>query len=154
MNYILEYNDVVQQLSTEYARRYGMLERDDIAQELWVWFVGHPRKYKEWSELEQKDKDKLIAKSLRNAALKYCEREKANKVGYDSSDLYYTIMMHQLSKHFFLQSSREPMQSQLVFKTLTLSSGVETYLMGTTGSLLGQTLQRHSTNYLMQSKTY
>ena len=89
MNYIEEYNDVVQQLSTEYARRYGMLERDDIAQELWVWFVGHPRKYKEWSELEQKDKDKLIAKSLRNAALKYCEREKANKVGYDSSDLYY-----------------------------------------------------------------
>lgn len=89
MNYILEYNDVVQQLSTEYARRYSMLERDDIAQELWVWFVGHPRKYKEWSELEQKDRDKLIAKSLRNAALKYCEKEKARKTGYDSSDLYY-----------------------------------------------------------------
>lgn len=89
MNYILEYNDVVQQLSTEYARRYSMLERDDIAQELWVWFVGHPRKYKEWSELEQKDRDKLIAKSLRNAALKYCEKEKARKAGYDSSDLYY-----------------------------------------------------------------
>jgi DNA-directed RNA polymerase specialized sigma24 family protein len=66
-----------------------MLERDDIAQELWVWFVGHPRKYKEWSELETKDKDKLIAKSLRNAALKYCEKEKARKSGYDSSDLYY-----------------------------------------------------------------
>jgi hypothetical protein len=89
MNYILEYNDVVQNLSSEYARRYGMLERDDIAQELWVWFVGHPRKYKEWSELEQKDRDKLIAKSLRNAALKYCEKEKARKVGYDTSDLYY-----------------------------------------------------------------
>jgi hypothetical protein len=89
MNYIEEYNDVVQNLSSEYARRYGMLERDDIAQELWVWFVGHPRKYKEWSELEQKDRDKLIAKSLRNAALKYCEKEKARKVGYDTSDLYY-----------------------------------------------------------------
>lgn len=89
MNYIEEYNDVVQQLSSEYARRYNMLERDDIAQELWVWFVGHPRKYREWSELEQKDRDKLIAKSLRNAALKYCEREKAKKSGYDSSDLYY-----------------------------------------------------------------
>lgn len=89
MNYIEEYNDVIQQLSSEYARRYAMLERDDIAQELWVWFVSHPRKYKEWSELERKDKDKLIAKSLRNAALKYCEREKANKVGYDTSDLYY-----------------------------------------------------------------
>ncbi len=89
MNYIQEYNDVVQQLASEYARKYSMLERDDIAQELWVWFVGHPRKYKEWSELESKDKDKLIAKSLRNAALKYCEREKARKSGYDSSDLYY-----------------------------------------------------------------
>jgi hypothetical protein len=66
-----------------------MIERDDIGQELWVWFVGHPRKYKEWSALEQKDKDKLIAKSLRNAALKYCEREKSRKIGYDTSDLYY-----------------------------------------------------------------
>jgi hypothetical protein len=89
MNYISEYSSVVQQLSSEYARRYSMLERDDIAQELWVWFVGHPRKYKEWLELKQKDRDKLIAKSLRNAALKYCEKEKARKVGYDTSDLYY-----------------------------------------------------------------
>jgi hypothetical protein len=66
-----------------------MLERDDIGQELWVWFVSHPRKYKEWSTLEQKDRDKLIAKSLRNAALKFCEYQKARKVGYDTSDLYY-----------------------------------------------------------------
>lgn len=89
MNYIAEYNDMVQTLASEYARKYTMLERDDIGQELWVWFVAHPRKYKEWSALEPKDKDKLIAKSLRNAALKYCEREKARKIGYDSSDLYY-----------------------------------------------------------------
>jgi hypothetical protein len=89
MNYIDEYNDLVQTLAAEYARRYTMVERDDIGQELWVWFVGHPRKYKEWSALEQKDRDKLIAKSLRNAALKFCEREKAKKVGYDMSELYY-----------------------------------------------------------------
>ena len=89
MNYIDEYNDLVQTLASEYTRKYSMLERDDIAQELWVWFVGHPRKYKEWSALKHKDKDKLIAKSLRNAALKFCEREKSKKVGYDSSDLYY-----------------------------------------------------------------
>jgi hypothetical protein len=89
MNYIAEYNELVQQLSSEYSKRYNMLERDDIGQELWVWFVSHPRKYKEWSALEQKDRDKLIAKSLRNAALKFCEREKAKKVGYDTSDLYY-----------------------------------------------------------------
>lgn len=89
MNYIDEYNDLVQTLAAEYAKRYTMVERDDIGQELWVWFVGHPRKYKEWSALEQKDRDKLIAKSLRNAALKFCEREKAKKVGYDMSELYY-----------------------------------------------------------------
>jgi hypothetical protein len=89
MTYIEEYNDLVQTLASEYSRKYSMIERDDIGQELWVWFVGHPRKYKEWSALEQKDKDKLIAKSLRNAALKYCEREKSRKVGYDTSDLYY-----------------------------------------------------------------
>jgi len=89
MTYIEEYNDLVQTLASEYSRKYSMIERDDIGQELWVWFVGHQRKYKEWSALEQKDKDKLIAKSLRNAALKFCEREKARKIGYDTSDLYY-----------------------------------------------------------------
>jgi len=89
MNYISEYNEMVQTLASDYARKYSMLERDDIAQELWVWFVSHPRKYKEWSALEQKDRDKLIAKSLRNAALKYCERAKSQKIGYDMSDLYY-----------------------------------------------------------------
>ena len=90
MSYIEDYNYLVQQLSAEYARRYNnIVERDDIAQEMWVWFVGHPNKYKEWKELEQKDCDKLIAKSLRNACLKFCEKEKAKKTGYDTSDLYY-----------------------------------------------------------------
>jgi hypothetical protein len=89
MTYIEDYNNLVQALATEYSRKYSMVERDDIGQELWVWFVGHPRKYKEWSELKEKDRDKLIAKSLRNAALKFCEKEKAKKIGYDMSDLYY-----------------------------------------------------------------
>lgn len=89
MSYIENYNYLVQQLAAEYARRYTMVERDDIAQEMWVWFVGHPNKYNEWSALEQKDCDKVIAKSLRNASLKFCEREKAKHSGYQSSDLYY-----------------------------------------------------------------
>ena len=37
----------------------------------------------------QKDKNKLIAKSLRNQCLKYCDKEKARTQGYDLSDLYY-----------------------------------------------------------------
>ena len=33
-NYIEEYNDMIQNLAIEYNRKYQMLERDDIAQEL------------------------------------------------------------------------------------------------------------------------
>lgn len=88
-NYIEEYMPMVKQLSAEYSRRYQMVELNDVAQELWLWFVTHTRKYKEWTELGMKDRDKLVARSLRNAALKYCQREKAKAAGYDISDLYY-----------------------------------------------------------------
>lgn len=88
-SYTDEYESLVAALANEYNRRYPMIERPDIAQTLWLWFVTHPAKYKEWSALELKDKEKLIAKSLRNAALKYCEREKAKTVGYEFVDLYY-----------------------------------------------------------------
>jgi hypothetical protein len=88
-SYTDEYESLVAALANEYNRRYPMIERPDIAQTLWLWFVTHPAKYKEWSALEIKDKEKLIAKSLRNAALKYCEREKAKTIGYEFLDLYY-----------------------------------------------------------------
>lgn len=87
--YTEEYESMVIALAAEYHRKYPMTEQPDIQQTLWFWFVSHPQKYKEWSTLEQKDKDKLIAKSLRNAAIKYCEHEKARKVGYEFLDLYY-----------------------------------------------------------------
>jgi hypothetical protein len=88
-SYTGEYELLVAALANEYSRRYPMIERPDIAQTLWLWFVTHPAKYKEWSALELKDKEKLIAKSLRNAALKYCEKEKAKTIGYEFIDLYY-----------------------------------------------------------------
>ena len=87
--YVDEYEAMVIALAAEYHRKYPITEQSDIQQVLWLWFVSHPQKYKEWSELEQKDKDKLIARSLRNAAIKYCEREKARKIGYELLDLYY-----------------------------------------------------------------
>ena len=87
--WVQEYDLLVSSLASEYSRKYAMLEAEDIRQILWMWFVTHPIKYKEWSKLPAKDKEKLIAKSLRNAALKYCEKEKSNKSGYDMSDLYY-----------------------------------------------------------------
>lgn len=87
--YITEYQALVVSLASEYHKRYPMIDTADIQQILWIWFITHPIKYAEWSALEQKDKDKLIAKSLRNAAIKHCEKEKARTVGYEILDLYY-----------------------------------------------------------------
>ena len=89
MDYLEEYEQMVMAIAAEYQRKYPMTDQQDIQQVLWIWFVGHPVKYKEWSALPQKDKDKLIAKSLRNKAITYCEREKARTVGYELLDLYY-----------------------------------------------------------------
>ena len=87
--WVQEYDLLVSTLGMEYARKYSIIEPADIRQILWLWFVTHPNKYTEWSKLPPKDKERLIARSLRNAALKYCEQEKARKIGYDISDLYY-----------------------------------------------------------------
>ena len=87
--YLNEYEALVASLSNEYHRKYPMVEALDIQQILWIWFITHPTKYTEWLALEQKDRDKLIAKSLRNAAIKFCEKEKARTVGYELLDLYY-----------------------------------------------------------------
>ena len=86
--YVDEYGAMVTALAAEYHRKYQMTEQSDIQQVLWLWFVSHPQKYKEWSELEQKDRDKLIARSLRNAAIKYCEREKARKLAIAGDERY------------------------------------------------------------------
>ena len=87
--YIDEYETLVATLAIEYHRKYPMVEALDIQQTLWLWFITHTAKYVEWSSLEQKDKDKLIAKSLRNAAITFCEKEKAKTAGYELLDLYY-----------------------------------------------------------------
>jgi RNA polymerase sigma factor (sigma-70 family) len=87
--WVQEYDLLVSSLAQEYSRKYSIVETADVKQILWMWFVTHPNKYTEWSKLPPKDKEKLIAKSLRNAALKYCEQEKARKFGYDMVDLYY-----------------------------------------------------------------
>jgi RNA polymerase sigma factor (sigma-70 family) len=87
--WVQEYDLLVSSLASEYYRRYSMLEAEDIRQTLWMWFITHPNKYTEWSKLPAKDKEKLIAKSLRNAAITYCEKEKSQKSGYELIDLYY-----------------------------------------------------------------
>jgi RNA polymerase sigma factor (sigma-70 family) len=83
------YSGVVAAIAYEYSRKYHMCDADDIRQELWLWFLEHPNKVKTWEQLEGKQSIKLIARSLRNAAKDYCQREKARAVGYKVEDNYY-----------------------------------------------------------------
>jgi RNA polymerase sigma factor (sigma-70 family) len=88
--YILDYSTIVSIISYEYSKRYRMIDRQDISQELWLWFASRPNKLKDWYDnFEPKDRDKLVAKSLRNAALKFCTREKAKISGYEIADNFY-----------------------------------------------------------------
>ena len=80
---------MVARIASEYKKRYQMVEHQDLVQEQNLWFVSHPRKFKEWLSFPDKERDRLIAKSLRNQVLKYCEKEKARQQGYDLTDLYY-----------------------------------------------------------------
>lgn len=87
---IEDYDGVVSSIAYEYTRKYRMVEIDDLRQELWVWFLTHPKKVKHWqTELDSKQSIKLIARSLRNAAKDYCQKEKAKVVGYRVEDNYY-----------------------------------------------------------------
>ena len=83
------YSGVVAAIAYEYSRKYHMCDVQDIRQELWVWFLEHPNKVKVWEELEGKQSIKLIARSLRNAAKDYCQKQKAQAVGYKVEDNYY-----------------------------------------------------------------
>lgn len=84
-----KYENVVGMIAYEFSRKFHMCDADDIRQELWIWFLEHPNKVKLWETLEGKQSTKLIARSLRNAAKDYCQREKARAVGYKVEDNYY-----------------------------------------------------------------
>ena len=84
-----EYNYLVARVSHDYARKYKMVSVDDVKQELWLWFYEHPNKLKQWQELDQKETTKLVARSLRNAAHDYCQKEKAQSAGYNYEDNFY-----------------------------------------------------------------
>lgn len=83
------YQPMVKRITAEYANRYRMVDREDIQQQLWLWFVEHPRKVNEWSVLDRKEGDKMFARSLRNAAYDYCVKEKAVVTGYEYEDIFW-----------------------------------------------------------------
>ena len=84
-----KYENLVGGIAYEFSRKFHMCDADDIRQELWIWFLEHPNKVKLWEALEGLQSVKLIARSLRNTAKDYCQKEKANAVGYRVEDTYY-----------------------------------------------------------------
>lgn len=86
---VADYEPMVHQVSSEYHKKYPMVNKEDLKQELWIWFATHTRKMNEWMQLEVRDRDKLVAKSLRNAAYDFCLKEKASIQGYDPSDVFF-----------------------------------------------------------------
>jgi RNA polymerase sigma factor (sigma-70 family) len=80
---------VIAHVSDEYHKKYDMVEREDIQQSLYEWFLKHPNKLDEWEAIGYKDAKNLIYRSLRNQALDYCQAWKAKSVGYETSDLFY-----------------------------------------------------------------
>lgn len=86
---IEKWDYIVISVSSEYFKKYPMVEHDDIKQSLYEWFAEHPNKLKEWEAIGEKDAKNLIYRSLRNQALDYCQRWKAKTLGYEVSDVFY-----------------------------------------------------------------
>lgn len=80
---------IVSHVADEYHKKYTMVEREDIKQSLYEWFVSHPRKLTEWEKLGNRSAQNLLYRSLRNQALDYCQLWKSKSLGYELSDLFY-----------------------------------------------------------------
>lgn len=86
---VAQYAPMVHRIGREFSSKFRTVDREDITQEMWMWFVTHPGKTREWMDMPLKDGDKMFAKSLRNAAMSYCVKEKARIEGYHVDDLFW-----------------------------------------------------------------
>ena len=80
---------IVSHVADEYHKKYSMVDREDIKQSLYEWFVSHPNKLTEWEAFSKKSTQNLLYRSLRNQALDYCQLWKAKSAGYEMSDVYF-----------------------------------------------------------------
>jgi DNA-directed RNA polymerase specialized sigma24 family protein len=80
---------IVSHVADEYRGKFNMIDRDDIKQSLYEWFVLHPVKMTEWEKLGHRSMQNLLYRSLRNQALDYCQLWKAKSAGYELSDVFF-----------------------------------------------------------------
>jgi len=80
---------IVSHVADEYHKKFNMVDREDIRQSLYEWFVLHPLKLTEWEAFSKKSAQNLLYRSLRNQALDYCQFWKAKTLGYEMSDIFF-----------------------------------------------------------------
>lgn len=80
---------IVSHVADEYHKKFNMVDREDIRQSLYEWFVLHPLKLTEWEAFSKKSTQNLLYRSLRNQALDYCQFWKAKTLGYELSDVFF-----------------------------------------------------------------
>ena len=80
---------IVSHVADEYHKKFSMVDREDIKQSLYEWFVSHPMKLTEWEAFSKKSTQNLLYRSLRNQALDYCQLWKAKSAGYELSDVFF-----------------------------------------------------------------
>jgi len=83
--------DLVSAVAGSIARKFkGWVERDDLKQELYLWFIGRQDQYTDQLNEESKEKrehnERRLAYQMRRIAEKYARREKARKAGYHITD--------------------------------------------------------------------
>jgi len=88
-NRIEPWDYIVSHVADEYHKKYSMVDREDICQSLYEWFVLHPIKLTEWEAFSKKSTQNLLYRSLRNQALDYCQIWKAKSAGYEMSDVFF-----------------------------------------------------------------
>ena len=123
-----QYEGLVAHIANEFSRKYYMVDAADIRQQLWLWFFEHPNKVKLWETYDSRETTKIIARSLRNAAKDYCQKEKARFSGYSIDDVYYyDRQIIELVLPTVLRGDATPPQWQdldlFVFKKKVLSEG-------------------------------
>lgn len=88
-----EYRGLVKIVSAQWAFKYNdYVDKDDVAQELWMWLITRAGRVKEWEAdetINAKGLHALVARSMNNAAYDYCLREKLAKTGVEFDDLFW-----------------------------------------------------------------
>jgi hypothetical protein len=112
------YEEIVKVYSQKVARyvvrryhTYGV-ELDDVQQEIELWLFLNEEKVRRWLDNEPQQTTRIY-RSMLDAATKYAEREKAQKVGYSVVDVYWythnnitNLMPHVLNPDFTEENGR------------------------------------------------